>query len=371
MRRFAIVLFACLAGCGDNRPEPPAIEPDAGPFQPALHAPMPLVFPHTRTVLSSLQLVTITFDGYSSADDVEAFGDALVASRWYAAIGAEYGMGAGKHAAKVRIAAPAGALDRNQIATTIIDLITRGVVPPPDPDDNQLLYLLYVPATIQRGNDLRGVHGYHEMLAIDDARFPIAVVLDNGDVASTTTAAAHHLIDAVTNPYEPPKEGYYTDPPKTDPWSLVRGEVADLCEGESPYSEAMHVFPRVYSSLAAAESQPPCLPGMPGDTWTDVTAKPAQIQNIPPGGSVKFKLTGWSTTEVPDWKLRIVPADASHFSQDEMLPQLSSDMINNNTTVTLTLHAPPDAAIGTLGGVYILSGPRNHPWAVGFSVSEP
>jgi hypothetical protein len=374
MRRFVIALSACALpwACGDNHPGAPDVDPDGGPFQPAPHAPMPQVIPHTRTVLSTLQLVTITFDGYSAGDDVEAFGDVLVGSRWYTTIGAEYGMSAGTHARKVRIGTPPASLDRAQIATKIIDLIGRGDLPRPEPDHNQLLYLLYVPPTVARGPDLRSVSGYHEMLAIDDARFPIAVVLDDGHgLAATTTTAAHQLIDAVTNPYEPPKDGYYTDPPKTDPWSLVRGEVADLCEGEAQYAELGHVFPRVYSSTAAQDSLPPCLPVMPGDTWSDVTAKPAQIQSIPPGGTVRFKLTGWSTIEMSAWKLRIQAADSSHFSEDEMLPQLSSDTINNNTTVTLTLHAPPDAPDGAVGGVYILSGANNHPWAVGFMVSGP
>jgi hypothetical protein len=372
MRRFAMVLSACLAACGDNRPGPPEAEADAGPFQPAPHAPMPLVLPHTRTVLTTMQLVTITFDGYSAGDAVELFGDALVGSRWYTMIGAEYGMSAGTHAKKIRIGAPPAALDRGQIAARIIDLITRGDVPGPDPDHNEVLYLFYVPPTVVRGPDLRGAHGYHEMLTLGDARFPIAVVLDDGSgLAATTTAAAHQLINAVTNPYEPPKDGYYAEPPKTDPWSLVRGEIADLCEGEAMYLDGGDVFPRVYSSAAAQASLPPCLPTMPGDSWSDVTAKPAQIQSIPPGGSIKFRLTGWSTTELPDWKLRIVPADSSNFSEDEMLPQLSGDTINNNTTVTLTLHAPFEATVNATGGVYILSGANNHPWAVGFTVSAP
>jgi hypothetical protein len=51
-----------------------------------------------------------------------------------------------------------------------------------------------------------------------------------------------------------------------------------------------------------------------------------------------------------------------------MNPQLSSTTINNNTTVTLTLHAPREASQGTIGGVYILSGTNEHPWAVGFVV---
>ena len=55
-------------------------------------------------------------------------------------------------------------------------------------------------------------------------------------------------------------------------------------------------------------------------------------------------------------------------SADEMRPELSSDMINNNVTVQLTLHAPLEAASGTTGAVEVLSGDTQHPWAVGFIV---
>jgi hypothetical protein len=36
--------------------------------------------------------------------------------------------------------------------------------------------------------------------------------------------------------------------------------------------------------------------------------------------------------------------------------------------VTLTLHAPADALPGTTGGLELLSGGNEHPWAVGFVV---
>jgi hypothetical protein len=243
------------------------------------------------------------------------------------------------------------------------------VVPAPAAISNQLLYLMYIPPTVARGQDLRGVRGYHEMLTRDEARFPIAVVLDDGgDLAATTTMAAHQLIDAATNPYAPPKDGYYIDPPITDPWSLVRSEIADLCEGEALYIDNGIAFPRVYSSTAAQDGKPPCFPAIPGDTWNAVTAKPSRIRTLPPGGSVTFQLTGWSTSELPPWKIRVHAAEASEFTETEIQPELSSDTINNNDTVSLTLHAPFEAADGATGVVYVLSGTRSHRWAIGFTV---
>lgn len=363
-----MVLSACLSACGDNRPASPDPAPDAGPFQTAPHAPMPIVFPHTATVLSAVHLVTLKFSDYDAPVDLGAFGDALVTSSWYRTIGAEYAISSGT-AELIEIGPAPASLSRADIASLILGLVTDGRVPAPAAVANQLLYLLYVPRAVA-GKDLAG-RGYHEMLTLlsSRVRFPIAVVLDDGDgAAATTMRAAHQVINAVTDPYVPPRDGYYADPPKTDPWTLVRGELGDLCEGEEPFIEDGFAFPRVYSNRAAASSTPPCLPVLPGDVWSDVTAEPSQIQMVAAGGSVRFRLTGWSTSPLPDWQIRVQTADSSQLSQDEMRPQLSNDMINNNTTVTLTLHAPFEASRGTPGGVYLLSGKNQHPWAVGFVV---
>src|SRR5215831_9234099 len=236
MRQLVMVLSACLWACGDNRTGPPELPLDAG-FAPAKHAPLPRVLPHYGIVLSAMQLVTITYAGYDLASDVVAFGDALVASSWYRTTGAEYFVSPATHRQQAVLATPQDALDRDQIAAQIRDLITAGSVPAPDPVANQLLYLVYVPHSLA-GPELASVGGYHDMLTFQEVRFPIAVVIDDGTGLTTTTLqAAHQVFDAATNPYLPPHDGYYADPPKTDPWSLLRREVADLCEGDDDVIE--------------------------------------------------------------------------------------------------------------------------------------
>jgi hypothetical protein len=364
MRRLVVVLSACLWACGDNQTGPPELQPDAG-FAPAPHAPLPKVFPHTGAVLREMQLVTITFAGYD-ASDVVAFGDALVASSWYKTTGAEYNVLPATHRQQAVLAAPPQPLDRDQIAAQITDLITAGRVPAPDAVDNQLLYLLYVPSS-DAGPDLVG--GYHDMLTLDGVRFPIAVVIDDGTgLTVTTLQAAHQVIDAATNPYLPPHDGFYADPPRTDPWSLLRREIADLCEGDDDVIEGRYAYPRVYSNTAAAASMTPCIPVRPGDVYYDVSAEPSQIQKIPPGGSFQFQLTGWSTSPLSSWKVRVRVPASSMLSFDQMHPEFSSDMINNGDMVTLTLYAPADAVPGTTGGLELLSGGNQHLWAVGFVV---
>jgi len=67
MRRQVMVLLACLGACGDNQLPSPDAPPEIPPFMPAPHAPMPRVLRHSGTVLSNLQLVTITLAGYADA----------------------------------------------------------------------------------------------------------------------------------------------------------------------------------------------------------------------------------------------------------------------------------------------------------------
>jgi hypothetical protein len=345
-------------------------------FEPAPHAPLPNLGPHSGVVVKSVELVTLTYDDYELQSEVEAFGDAVVASGWYQTVGDEYGVKPGRHVKKLRLGPAPASLTKSDIAAKILSLINSEDAPPPTTTDNQVLYLFYVPHTVAF-KDAAGAHSYHEVgnFASGPAgssstiEFPIAVVLDDGSgLAATTTAAAHQLINAATDPYTAPHDGYFTDAPMNDPWSLVLREVADLCDGENTVTDLGYVLPRVYSNRAAAANGTPCMPAGPDDTWTDVYAMPSQVQRIAPGASLVFELIGWSTRDLPPWALRTQVTERSNLTEEEMAPVLSDDTISNRMEVTLTVHAPIDALPGTIGGLYVLSGPNVRPWTVGFVV---
>ena len=364
------MLSACivlgLGACGDNL----TVLPDAWvdpEFTPAPHSPMPRVIPHYGTVVSNLRLVTLAFDGYDTAA-VDRFGNAIVGSSWYTTVGAEYGIRAGSHNPTVTIGAAPASLDR----AAIMRLLQRTIaddsrLPKPTIGGHQLLYMLFVPASLTRGTD--AATGYHGDAPIGNTKFPFAVVVDDDNgFAALTTVAARLLINSVTNPYAAPDDGYYADPPKIDPWSLVRREVADLCDGQAVVTEGDLTLPQVYSDLAAVAGKSPCKPSTPDVVWNDVSAEPSIMHAVPRAGMVTFVLTGWSTEDVPPWELRTRVADFSQLTEDEMQPVLSNNVISNNMTVKLTLHVPRTAPSGASGGVYVLSGENGHPWAVGFIV---
>jgi len=234
---------------------------------------------------------------------------------------------------------------------------------------SQYLYMLYVPHSVTLPADLGNVLGYHDATTVNGATIAYAIILDDGSgIDTTTSTAAHELIEAATDPLNPPNDGYYLDPPLPDPFYLILGEVADLCDGEALIRSGDFAVQRSYSNAAAQAGKSPCIPFDPDDTWYDVSASPATMPTIPAGGSVTFTLTGWSTKPVPDWNLIAYDADYADLYATDQSPTFSKTTINNGETVTLTLHAPADATHGQLGGVYVLSGEHYHPWVVGFTV---
>jgi hypothetical protein len=363
------VLCVVAFGCGDNL----LVEPDAGKavFETAPHTPMPQLVPHGGQVLANVKLVTLTYTNYADKANVEAFGDAVVASDWYKQVTAEYGVSEGTHDAKVVIGPAPAMLTDVQVEAQIKQLINTNMVPKPLATGNQFLYMIYIPPSVTLDASLQGFYGYHAaaITTAGNIKFPYAVIIDDGTGIDTTTAtAAHELVESATDPYDPPDDGYYVDPPLPDPWFLILGENADLCDGEDLIKSGTFAVQRIYSNAAAAAGKSPCIPFDPDDSWNDVSAEPATMPTIPAGGSATFTLTGWSTEEIDDWQIRTYDADFADLVEADITPQLSSDTINNGKTVTVTLHAPATATSGQLGGVYILSGDNVRPWAIGFIV---
>lgn len=348
--------------------EPP---PDARPFRPAPHTPLPRVLSHSGTVLARAQLVTITFRDYASRSLVESFGESVLQTSWYATVGAEYGLGFGNQVQKVQLGAAPAALDREAIAQLIDDQIAEAALPEPPAIGNQLVYVIYIPPSVQRGRDLVGVTTYHEMRQYKDARFPLVVVLDDGtDAEAMTVAAAQELLNTVTNPYHQPNDGYYVDPPAIDPWSRVPGEVGDLCEGDAPIYEAGLALPRIYSDASARVSAMPCKPAAHDEAWAAVSAEPSTMTLVRRGESAVFLITGWSTRDVPAWRLGVRAAELSDLDEEALRPELSTDEISNGTSAQLTLHVPDNAPLNATAVVYILSmsGPHARRWPVGIRV---
>ncbi len=360
------MLSVVLLACGDNIAtiDAPQVAP---PFEPAAHTPLPQISGHSNTVLSSVRLVTLTFADDPARAQLDQLGALIVQSAWYQGVGAEYGVGAGVAWAQVHLGPAPPSLTPVQAADVIQQAVAQELAPAPASRADQLLYLLHVPASV--AHPAIAAPGFHTTVIVNHVTVPLAVAIDG---AAPTETAARLLIDAATDPYNPPDDGFYADPPATDPWSLVPGEVADLCDAEPAVAldddHPTLTVPRVYSNAAASSGKPPCRPATDGDLWTSVSADPGRIVKAARGALVSFRLTGWSTRQTDDWTLQLESVAGSSLTLTELSPELGPTTINNGGRATLTLQVPSNADLSETGAIYVRSGPTGHPWVVGVIV---
>jgi hypothetical protein len=325
------------------------------PFSPAPHTPFPELTFHGEPSFAHTKLVTITFPGYAHKDEVEAFGDFIVTSKWLLATGEEYGVNDGTHLAKVVLPdeAPA-AIDDAGLVALIGDRITDGTLPAGSVAD-EVLYLIYLPGSTVLTDDgtlCTDFLGYHWEAQAGGQHIAYGVVGDcDGPISDTTSTAAHELIEAATDAVN----GWYLDPAEDDPWILLSGlENADLCQELPNVQEGGFALQRSWSDVAAKAGASPCVP-IPGDEiYYSVTASPAKVPVIEAGTSATFTLTGWSSAPFDPWELSI-----DDYPLYDFVPEatLSATSIGNGGKVILKLTVPAGTPSGQIGGVLVDSGP--------------
>lgn len=390
---FAPILFG-LANCGGSEgsaPEPMAAADsgvpidmsdamvsakDTGPkdFQTAAHPPMPPMPKHTNKILTAPHLVTITYASYTYQQQVEEFGKFMVTSSWMTSIGKEFGILAGTHEERRFPGAAPATIDDPGIQALIKAKIGTGNLPAPTVG-GQDLYMIYFPATTAITDSgpapmcgPNGSVGYHGAAKSGVIDFPYAVIADCGTgFPDITSTASHELIEGASDPWDAPNDGYFMDFNAPDLWYTDYGdETADMCQYEANVPEGIWSFQRSYSNIAAAAGGSPCVPAVPGEAYTNVSASPATMPSVAAGGSVVFTITGWSTLPTTPWKLALGPGDQTDFDPKAVL---SATTINNGDTVTVTLKAPTAAKPGDIGSAYIFSGDAGHFWPVAIRVN--
>jgi hypothetical protein len=348
---------------------------DAGPavFKTAAHQPLPQMPKHTNKILTAPHLVTITYASYTYQSQVEDFGKFMVTSSWMTSVGAEFGVLAGTHEERrFPEIAPATIKDAG-IRNLIIAKIAASALPAPTVG-GQNVYMIYFPATTvitdSGGAKMCGANGsvgYHGSGKSGGIDFAYAVVADCGSgFPSITSTASHELIEAASDPWNAPNDGYFMDFSAPDLWYTDYGdEDADMCQYEADIGEGIWTLQRSYSNVAAAAGGSPCVPAVAGEAYNNVSAMPATMPDVAPGGSFVFTITGWSTLKTAPWKLALGPGDQTDFDPK---PVLSGTSITNGDTVTVTLKAPATATAGTIGSAYIFSGDAGHFWPVAIRV---
>ena len=329
---------------------------------PAPHEPLPVMAKHSGTVLKKLHLVSVSYDDYANRDSMEAMGDFIFGSKWWDAVTSEYGIIGGVHEGTIHLpgAAPTMATSGDLLDALELALDAGNAPLPTDNIVDQVLYVIYIsPTTVLKEtpngtscNDYYGFHGSRYRLG---QTYAFAIVADCGKFEDVMATFGHELVEATTDPYSSPTDGYYVDVTLPSHWAAdPYKENADLCEDEDYIYEGSFVMQPAWSNAAAAAGLAPCVPN---NDWPyfgfDVSPKTAPT--VAKGSTVVFTITGWAMSPTNSWG---VAADATLYSRlttAQMKPVLSDLHVNNGTSITLTLTVPANAVSGNVGAVEVYS----------------
>jgi len=307
--------------------------------------------------LARLQLVTVTFAGFPYREQVEAFADALVKSRWLTEVAPRPIAAShfGHAVLPASSAAPLGAF---------LQAANSGALPRPD-DASGLVYVAYAPLPCE---DPRAA-GFHSRLAQEITSTPYAWVAGcERSLAAFTTVAAHEIAEIITDQAAELSEGgLYFDEAQA-PWT---GEVADICNFSRQWVECGFTFATAWSNAAAGTDLPPCVPWPQGTRYANVSPDPAAPETVPAGSSATIRLTGWATAPGPPWRLRALP-DFTARQDFDPAPSFSGPTIDNGTTVLLTVTVPAGTSPGAQATIRVgsvteagnLADARSNDWPV-------
>ena len=305
----SVLVVACLlaeviVGCGSSSPDvtpksdaaapdhsvPDSAAPDASPDvrktagYPAPHPAMPQVVTLGGPVMKSPKFVIVTFAGDSLAPQIDAFADAVAASKTYwSGTTAEYGVGPVAKVTHITLnETPSSSLADSDVQAWLAQELTGpdagvldGGAPWPAPDGDTI-YMVYYPdgVSIGLGGETSCVqfYGYHGDFLLTGstyvtysvvarcAPFPMTSAID-----SVTAIASHELVEAATDPLAIDRPAYLQPDDDHLAWALPSGgELGDMCAtfGNVFYkpSDVPFLVQRTWSNKSAAASHDPCQP---------------------------------------------------------------------------------------------------------------
>ena len=374
-------MAALVLGCGSAPPE----RSDAGPAcPPRTHPSFPQVPYKGGALLRNPELVTITFGGFDLTEEVGRFGDWIVGSDWLTTVGAEYGIGAGTHAAKVALTDSAPSIvSLSDIAAFLDQKAREGTIPRPSAGGSDLIYVLYYPdsTTLQLNTPagmvgescmVGGLGGLHSHGLVYDVDVPFAVAFECTEVAPligltpkefTEVYASHEIFEAATDPFPDTSPGYALDP--MDPWGVLGSELGDLCvESAVPPTPEGFRAQRIWSNAAAQDGGSPCIPIDPSEPYFNVFTSPTGPLSISAGGSTNLVLEGWSTHPGTSW---VISDRKSGAFSPTVSPSLSGAVsMSDCTELQVTVGVPWGTPSGSQTVLVLLSQSPREPNALSF-----
>lgn len=345
-----------LAGCG---------------YDVAPHLPFPTIARVPGDVLSPLRLVSLVSPRDPLAGELVDVSDRMMAGAWIVAAGREAGVvpGTSAHAASPPL--PDGPLEDAQIARWLRDAIDGQRVPTPD---GNTLYLVWLPAGVtlvwngRENADCRYVRGYHRPLGDGGDAMAVIPRCPDANLDDLSMQGAHELIEAAS---APARDDTKPDSPRADAWAenpwvalaAAGAGIADLCDG-TRHRDGGILYPRVYSERAAQAGGDPCIP--PRSTPYFNTSSGVEWYPLEWDGSTSVPITGWSTGEVPPWRilpgLRRASDPTIEFNfklVDPANPEgVVEPVIDNRQTLTLSVRAGSPVSAGFWAAIKVDSYPE-------------
>src|SRR5580698_4726866 len=117
---------------------------DGGPFETAAHSPFPVLPPNDSSEILMPRLVVIVGPGDPLADQLFSFGDTLVESAWFKAVGHDYGIAptAGPSSLHLTGAAVPAVMDETALRAYVTATIAAN---PAAATDGHTVYLFFYP----------------------------------------------------------------------------------------------------------------------------------------------------------------------------------------------------------------------------------
>jgi hypothetical protein len=348
-------------------------------------------------LLTSPKIVTVTWTADPNEAALEDFGDKLGASAYWQEVVSEYGVGPATSGAAnhVRVTAPPPA------TIEVTDLETWFAKQVQDPAksgwpawDPQTTYVVYVPTATHLtsgGVDTCQAHAsLHSEVQVGSQAVTYVFIDEacNGSLSvldGATSAAAHEIIENVTNPYPYSGKAYIGFDAAHLAWGLMGGgqddEIGDICES---YTDAVftggadlpYALQRMWSNASASAGHSPCIP-QSSEPYFNVTPLNQEMLNVtvgiaqtpatalgyrvPVGTSKTFDVAYYSDAPTGLWNLTAVEGDGvtAPTSSHVTLSVAGGQGANGkDDQVTVTVSSPPDGGTAIL--VTLVSSAQGH-----------
>jgi hypothetical protein len=285
---------------------------DASTTFPAFTPDVPQVQTNGGPVLTSPQIVTVTWPDETNAAALESFGDDIGPSMYWADATHEYGVGPGWSGpvSHVRLTEqPIASWSDVQLDAWVADHLANNTMygmPAPDGNTVYVFYLSPTTSLSYGGMDAcqQGIGGYHISLAGSDYAYAVILQCDGNQLREATSSASHELVEAATDPHPNDIAAYYGFDPAHLAWDVFQSfqdEIADACEFYHGPSGAFYgqLFP-VIEYAGDAGGGPPDAALVPDAgtvtydvqrTWSNASAAAGHDPCVPVAAGPYFNVT--------------------------------------------------------------------------------